>query len=158
MRARAWLDEVRKSAARIEDIVREIRALEQAHERVEAWVSSGSGGPRPRNATGDPTATQAQRRMAELEPLIAMRRRSLEEHQELVGSALAVLSLVADEVGRRDSLALELYYVDGADTWSEVAQEMHVSLRTAQRCRERAIDWLESHSPLRPWDGNNSST
>lgn len=142
-RARAWLERVRAASAAIEPLVREMSGYEDARDSMLPWRSTPRGGGSAIGAHSDPTASQAERRMAELEDLIADRRRRLVALQDVVGECGGVLARMAEELGERHAKAMELYYVDVADTWSDVAREMGVSYRHLGRIRNQAYAWIE---------------
>lgn len=144
-RARAWLESVRRAAARVEPTHREIAALVAAREEVCEWRLRGSGGGHGAGAHSDPTAAEAERRICELDDLIADRRARLIVLEDEVGSALAVLARMARSLGRWHADALELYYVDLAPTWSDVACEMGVSRTRLWQLRTEAYAWVESN-------------
>ncbi|MDO4539142.1 MAG: hypothetical protein Q4B54_13340, partial [Coriobacteriales bacterium] len=91
------------------------------------------------------TARDAERRMAELDSLIdavEAQRAALEDTlAEEYGTAL---DCVRAEVGPRNAEALELYYLDPAPTWSDVAREMGMSYRHVCRLRSEAYEWLDA--------------
>lgn len=142
-RARAWLERVRAASAAIEPLVREIAALTEAKDAVQSWRTSGSGGGRAHGVHSDPTASQVERRMSELGETIADRRRRLDAALRVVGECGIMLDRMRVSLGERHASALELYYVDVADTWSDVAREMGVSYRHLSRIRNQAYAWIE---------------
>lgn len=145
-RARAWLARVRSSAEAIEPLVREIAALEDARTRTLPWQTrSGGGGGGSIGAHSDPTASEAERRMASLDTLIASKRHELDVLTDTVGECGAALDRMRHTMGERHAQAIELYYIDRADTWSEVASEMDVSYRHLGRLRNQAYAWIEVH-------------
>lgn len=142
-RARAWLERVRSCAAAIDPLVREMSGYEDARDSMLPWRSTTRGGGSAIGAHSDPTASAAERRMAELEDLIAESRRRLVALQDVVGECGGVLTRMAVELGERHAQAIELYYIDVADTWSEVAREMGISYRHLSRIRNQAYAWIE---------------
>ena len=143
-RARAWLERVRSCAAAIDPLVREMSGYEDARESMLPWRSTSRGGSAI-GAHSDPTASAAERRMAELEDLIAESRRRLVALQDVVGECGSALARMAVELGERHAQAIELYYVDVADTWSDVAREMGGHRQTVWRLRDEAYAWIETH-------------
>lgn len=144
-RARSWLERVRAASSAIEPLVREIAALEEAMRTVQPWQSSGHDGGGTHGTHSDPTASQAERRMAELAEVIADRRRRLEAAQDVVGECGAMLDRMRSALGDRHADALELYYVDRAPTWSAVACEMGCGKTRVWQLRCEAYAWLEQH-------------
>lgn len=142
--ALAWLEKVRRASSNIEPLVREIAALEDARDQMLPW-RSGSGGHGGGAAHSDPTATEAERRMGDLDELIADRARRLDAMQGIVGDCGTMLGRMAECLGVIHAQAIELYYLDLADTWSEVAAEIGVSSRHLQRIRSDAYGWIEEH-------------
>ena len=141
----AWLERVRSAAARIEPLVREIAALRDANAEMLPWQTRSAGNGACVGAHSDPTASEAERRIQELGELIADRSRLLEAMQAVVGECGGVLADMAARLGPKHALALELYYVDLADTWSEVADEMGISYRWLCKLRNEAYSWIETH-------------
>lgn len=146
--AREWWEAVRRSARAIEPTLRELDALADADEECLSWYSAGGGGAAVRSGVSDPTADMALRRSADLDRLIAETQARLDEMEEQVGDALRLLRSVEDAVSARASLALELYYVDLADTWSDVADDIGVSRETLRADRDAALDWCDEHADL----------
>lgn len=142
-RARAWLETVRAAARRIEPLVREMSALADARDEMLPWQARGAGGGSGAGAHSDPTAQEAERRMVELGRLIEERRQALAACQDHVGACLAVLGRMRVSLGERHATALELYYVDLAPTWSDVAGEMGCGISTIYRMRDKAYGWIE---------------
>lgn len=141
-RARAWLESVRRAAARIEALSRELADLEDAREQVEPWSPRGCGG--AKSVHSDPTAAEAERRMGELDALICGTRARIVASEDVVGECLRVLSRMRDALGDDYTDMIELYYVDRrAQTWSEVADEMGLSVSTVYRMRMDAYAWIE---------------
>ena len=145
-RARAWLALVRAAAEAIEPKVREIAALEDARACTLPWQTrSGAGGGAHVGAHCDPTASEAERRMASLDALIAGKRHELDVLTDTVGECGAALDRMRHMLGERHAQAIELYYIDRADTWSEVAGEMGLSYRWVTSLRNEAYAWIEVH-------------
>ncbi len=145
-RARSWLARVRAAASSIEPLVREIAALKDARTRTLPWQTrSGGGGGGSGGAHSDPTASEAERRMASLVSLIAGKRHELDVLTDTVGECGAALDRMRHTLCERHAQAIEMYYIDGADTWSEVASEMDVSYRHLGRLRNQAYAWIEVH-------------
>ena len=144
-RARAWLERVRAASATIEPLVREIAALTEARDAVQPWRTSGSGVAPAHGTHSDPTATEAERRITELEMLIDSKRRELAAHQDVVGALLSALDTMGRDLTDRHAKVIELYYVDLAPTWSYVAFEMDCDRATVWRLRSSAYAWIELH-------------
>ena len=142
---RAWLESVRRASAEIEPLTREIRALEDARAEMLGWRTKTSGAGHGAGAHSDPTATAAEQRMCELDDLILAKRGEWERRVALVGACGEVLEYMGQSVGEKRRDALELYYVDCADTWSDVAREMGVSIKTLYRLRIEAYAWIETN-------------
>lgn len=143
--ARRWLDSIRRAAEAIEPLVRDISVLEYARDKMLGWRTRGSGsGARGLGAHSDPTATAAEQRMCELDDLIESKRGELQRRIADVGACGEMLEAMAHTIGRNHATALELYYVDCADTWSDVAREMGVSVKTLYRLRVEAYAWMET--------------
>lgn len=146
MVAREWFEGVRRSAGALESCQRQLSALLDAQMRVEPWgIAKGGGG---KASHSDPTATAAQSRMEGLESAIADERRKIDTHTEIVGEGLKVLEVVRVVVGERHATALELYYVDCAETWSDVACDMGLSRETVRAMRDAALRWVDAHVKL----------
>ena len=143
--ARAWLESVRAASARIEPITREIAALEAAREHVQPWSCSGSGSGGGALAHSDPTAVEAERRMGELDALIGDARARLDEAADAAGECLAALGRMSAALTPAHSGALELYYVDRAPTWSDVAREMDIGRTRLWQLRDEAYPWIEAN-------------
>lgn len=142
--AAAWLDEVRRQAMQVEPLFREHSALADARDRYQTWRVKGSGVASVRGGVSDPTAAEAEARMAELDHLLADVGAKLSHAQQAVGECLEALERMRACRMPSHAMALELYYVDCADTWSEVAREMRCSRRTAMRYRSEGIAWLDA--------------
>ena len=145
--AREWLDGVRVAAGRIEPLRRELVGLMEAREEVTTWKPKrGRGG--SKRTHSDPTAAQAEQRMGELDALISDVQTRIDANEEVVGEALKIIERMRTYLGRRHGDALELYYVDRAQTWQEVAYELRVSPTTVWRLRVEAYAWVEAHCKL----------
>lgn len=143
---RAWLDSVRRASAEIEPLVREIRALEDARDEMLGWrTKAGGSGAHSAGAHSDPTATVAEQRMCELDDLILARRGEWKRRVALVGACGEVLDDMGEAIGEKHMQALELYYVDCADTWSEVACEMRISRTRLWQMRIESYAWIDTH-------------
>lgn len=143
--ARAWLDRVRRASAAIEGAVRELAALKDAKAKTLVWRTSGAGTATGAGTHSDPTASEAERRMGELDVLIVEAERRLVLLQDQVGECGTMLDCMGEELGRRHAKAIELYYIDLAPTWSEVAEEMECSYRWLCKLRENAYAWIETN-------------
>lgn len=148
--ARAWLDSVRKASARIECLVRELSALRDARDEYTSFRTSGSGCGSSHGTHSDPTAAQAEAHMVQLEALIADRAAALGHAQSVVGWCLRVLDGMRRDLGERHAMAIELYYVDLAPTWSDVADEMRCDRTTVWRLRTESYAWIERVHSLPP--------
>lgn len=142
---RAWLDSVRHAAAEIEALGREITALQDARDEMLSWRTKASGAGHGAGAHSDPTAAAAEQRMCELDDLILARQGEWERKVAHVGTCGEVLDDMAQSVGEKHSKALELYYIDCADTWSEVACEMGVTYRRVCQLRTEAYAWIDAN-------------
>ena len=143
---RAWLESVRRASAGIEPLVREIRALEDARDDMLEWRTRATGASgHGAGAHSDPTAKAAERRMVELEELIASKQAEWQRKIAQVGACGEVLEAMAMAIGEKHALAIELYYVDCADTWSEVACEMDVTYRRVCQLRTEAYAWIDAN-------------
>lgn len=144
-RARAWLERVRVASSRIEPLVREIDGLKDARAEMLPWQTGKGGRGSGVGAHSDPTATQAERRIEGLDELIADKQAKLDAQIRTVGECGEILDAMAAKLGERHAKALELYYIDGADTWSEVAGELGISYSWLCRLRNEAYPWIEAH-------------
>ena len=143
--ARRWLDSIRRAAISIESLVREISALEDARDEMLGWRTKGTGpGTHGMGAHSDPTATAAEQRMCELDELIDAKRGELQRKIADVGACGDVLSAMAMSIGMGHAKAIELYYIDCAPTWSDVAYEMGVNVKRLYRLRIEAYAWIEA--------------
>lgn len=144
--AREWLDGVRVAAGRIEPLRRELVGLMDARDEVTTWKPRGRGG--SKRTHSDPTAAQAEQRMGELDALISDVQTRIDANEEVVGEALKIIERMRTYLGRRHGDVVELYYVDCAQTWQEVADELRVSPTTVWRLRVEAYAWVEAHCKL----------
>ena len=142
--ARAWLESVRRAVAGIEPAVRELSALEDARDETLPWKARGAAAGHGQGTHGDPTAEQAERRMSELGELIAKAQARLDGLQETVGVCLRMLDDMGRELGPNHVNVIELYYVNRAETWSEVAWELGLHRNTVRAIRDESYIWLES--------------
>lgn len=142
---RAWLESVRRASAEIEPLACEIRALEDARAETLGWRTKASGTGHGAGAHSDPTATAAEQRMCELDDLILAKRGEWERRVAEVGACGEVLEHMGASIGEKHKDALELYYVDCADTWSEVACEMNVTYRRVCQIRTEAYAWIDAN-------------
>ena len=148
MRACEWLARVRLASSRIEGLRRELSVLEDARRDCLPWTTRGSATHGSMGGThSDPTATEAQARIEGLDERIADVRAACDECERIVGDCLRMLDIMRHELGERHADVIELYYVDRADTWSEVAWEMGVSRRTVCRMRDEAFVWIDCVCP-----------
>lgn len=145
MRAREWLERVRRHARCIEPLTREVPALQAAYRDVLPWVTSGNGSGSTQ-AHSDPTANLAYARIDKLEELIERKRAQLEVSQDIVGECLRVLYAMENELSERHAMVLELYYIDQAQTWGEVASEMGIHRDTVRALRDSAMEWIDANS------------
>ena len=145
MTAREWLELVRAAAGEIEPLQRELSGLMAAHDQCVSWHTSHGGGGPCVGTHSDPTASLAQARMSELDAMVADVRAKLDERINLVGECGELLMRMERELGRRYRDVLEIYYIDLADTWSEVACEMGITYRHVQRLRDVAYEWMDRH-------------
>ena len=141
-RPRWWLESARTAAGQIEQVYREIAYVTAERDEAVRWGAGGgssSHGPMP----SDPTAREAQRRVEGLEDALRTARETLADLQGVVGRCLAALDAMSRALSSRHAEALELYYVDRAPTWSDVASEMGIGRSTLFRLRDQAYAWLE---------------
>ena len=145
MTAREWLELVRAAAGEIESLQRELSGLMAAHDQCVSWHTSHGGGGPCVGTHSDPTASLAQARMSELDAMVADVRAKLDERINLVGECGELLMRMERELGRKYRDVIEIYYIDLADTWSEVACEMGITYRHVQRLRDVAYEWMDRH-------------
>lgn len=139
--ARAWLERVRRASAAIEPAVRELAGLEDARDQMLSWRTVGTGSGTATHC--DPTAAAAEARMGELDALIADAEHRLEVLQDVVGECGTLLARMGESLGEEHARALELYYLDCAPTWSDVAWEMGVGRTHLWLMRAKAYEWIE---------------
>jgi hypothetical protein len=145
MTAREWLELVRVAAGEIEPLQRELSGLIAAHDQCVSWHTSHGGGGSCVGTHSDPTASLAQARMSELDAMVADVKSKLDERINLVGECGELLMRMERELGRKYREVIEIYYIDLADTWSEVACEMGITYRHVQRLRDVAYEWMDRH-------------
>ena len=142
-----WLDRVRDCAGRLDGLHQELLALIDARDACLPWQTKGSpmygsmGG-----STSNPTMAEALSRMDGLDEQIDRLTVAANECERAVGDCLRMLDEMRRDLGERHADALELYYVDCADTWSEVALEMGRHRDTVRAWRDEAIAWIDAHS------------
>jgi DNA-directed RNA polymerase sigma subunit (sigma70/sigma32) len=136
---------VRWHARRIEPLTREVPALIEAYRDVLPWATSGNGSGSAQ-AHSDPTANQAYARIDKLEELIERKRAQLEVSEGIVGDCLRVLDAMGRELSERHATVIETYYIDQAQTWSEVASDMGIHRDTVRSLRDSAFAWIEANS------------
>ena len=147
MTARDWLEHVRECASVIESLHRELSALEDARRDCLPWQTKGSTLYASMGGThSDPTASEAQARMDGLDEQIGRVRVRYDECVRVVGECGEVLDAMRRELGERYADVLELYYVDCADTWSEVSWEMGRHRDTVRAWRDDAVAWIDANS------------
>lgn len=145
-RIRWWLESVRRAAAEIEPLRREVDALSCARDECLPWQCKGSTLYASMGGThSDPTASEAQARMDGLDEQIGRVRVRYDECVCVVGECLRMLDAMRRELGERYAVVLELYYVDCAATWSEVACEMGMSRVHLYRIRDAAWSWADAY-------------
>lgn len=142
MTAREWLALVRMACHDIEGARRALAALEEARETCTSW-SPGGGGSHGLGTHSDPTASEAQRRILSLDAQIDEAEARVDELERLIGDGLRVIAAVRMAVGDGAADAIEVYYVDRAPTWSDVAHELGVTRETVRVWRDRALAWLD---------------
>ena len=144
MDAAEYFNGIRLSAARIAEVARTLSALEQCHEQYQSWKTKGAGGGHGVGTTSDPTAVMAEAHIG-LPDLIAGTRREYEALTDELAGCGDVLEAVAREVSPIAAEALELWSIDRAGTWTEVAEEMRMSRREVCRARDLAFCWCNHH-------------
>ncbi len=146
MTARDWLDMVRECAGRLDGLHQELKALIDARDACLPWQTKGSpmygsmGG-----STSNPTMAEALSRMDGLDEQIDRLTVATNECERCVGDCLRMLDEMRHDLGERHADAFELYYVDCADTWSEVALEMGMSRTHLCRIRDTAWSWANAY-------------
>ena len=136
MTSREWLEHVRECAAHIEPLHRELSALEDARRDCLPWQCKGSALYASMGGThSDPTASEAQARIDGLDEQIVRVRAEYDECVGVVGECLRMLETMRQELGECHAKTIEYYYINCADTWSEVAW-----------WRDEAFAWIAAHS------------
>ena len=103
-----------------------------------------AGGVRTRSsAARSPTESAAIMEMVVVPRLVAQR----EEHEEVVGKALAALSAVREWLGPLEADILEMFYIDGFLTW-EIAGELGMTVDSVFYRKRRAIKWMDDNLPM----------
>lgn len=144
--ARDWLEMVRDCAGELDGMHQELLALIDARDACLPWRTKGSpmygsmGG-----SCSNPTQTEALSRIVALDDQIATLTTKVDESERVVGDCLAMLDAMWHELGERYAKALEIYYIDCADTWSEVALEMGMSRTHLCRIRDAAWSWADAY-------------
>lgn len=105
-------------------------------------TSSGHG------AFSDPTATEAQARIEGLAGQIAATQAKIDDAERIVGEGLRLIAMVREAIGSQYASALELYYIDGAPTWSAVACEMGAHRNSVRLWRDIALAWIDANCAL----------
>ena len=147
MTAREWLELVRQAASEIEPLQRELTALEDARRDCLPWQTKSSMPYASMGGThSDPTASEAQARIGGLDSQIMRIRSAYDECTSVVGECLAILGTMRRELDERYADVLELYYIDCADTWSDVANELGRHRDTIRAWRDEAIEWIDANS------------
>ena len=147
MTSREWLEHVRECAAHIEPLHRELSALEDARRDCLPWQCKGSALYASMGGThSDPTASEAQARIDGLDEQIVRVRAEYDECVGVVGECLRMLETMRQELGECHAKTIEYYYINCADTWSEVAWEMGRHRDTVRAWREEAFAWIAAHS------------
>jgi len=140
-----WLEHVRHCAARVAVLAPEIQGLEYARNNILPWQVSGSGGGSA-GMHSDPTATQAHARIEGLEKMIAEKTDEFEHAGKVVGGCLRMLEDMSRELGGRYARVIELYYIDQAETWTDVAWEMGRHRDTILAWRKKSVAWIDKNS------------
>ena len=146
MLAREYIDKVRSCASRLDALHRELRALEDARDQYQPWQAKGSaltGG--VGGTCSDPTMTEALSRIDGLYEQIKTIRAKVDEAECIVGECLRMLDEMRRDLGDRHADVIELYCIDCAGTWTEVALEMGVSRAHMYRLRDAALVWVGAH-------------
>jgi hypothetical protein len=144
---RWWLESVRRAAVEIEPLQRELVALEDAKRDCLPWQTKGSTLYASMGGThSDPTASEAQARIDGLDGQIVDVRSRIDACERTVGDCLRMLDAMRRELGACYADVIEAYYIDCADTWSEVAWDMGKHRDTVRIWRDAAFDWLDANS------------
>jgi hypothetical protein len=147
MTARDWLEMVRDCAGELDGMHQELLALIDARDACLPWQTKGSpvygsmGG-----SCSNPTQAEALGRISGLDDQIALLTAKVNESERTVGDCLMMLDAMRCELGERYADVLELYYIDCADTWTEVALEMGRHRDTVRMWRDEAIAWIDANS------------
>lgn len=141
-----YLSRARSCARRIEPLMRELSALKAQLEAAQVWRTKGDDVGHAKGLTSDPTERTAEELLEHLPGQIAEVQADLTECKRIVGDCLSVLNDISGALGKEPALALEIYWIDGAETWSEVAEELHTSLLLTCRMRDQAYRWMERHN------------
>ena len=144
MTASDYFECARLSARELREAVTELATLEEADEQCVPWHPRSDSGAASPGAHGDPTAAAAEARIQDLGRMISARREAVAELRAVVRECQEVVAGIGAACGLRRSRVVSLYYVDLADTWSEVARELGVSLRTVYSDRDAAFEWLDA--------------
>lgn len=137
------LERVRSCSMALDSLHSELEALRYAEREVVPWTPCGSGSGPSTRTHSDPTATVAASRAGladRIERLVAC----IEEAERVVGEGLRLIDMVRGGLGAAHADVLEIYYIDGAATWSEVAEELGVSRMQVWRLRNNAYEWIEN--------------
>ena len=145
MEAWRYFAHVREVAATLDGLGAELCALIECDEQCLSHKTKGDACGHGVGTTSDPTARMAEARLS-MPERIASARRAYDNACDEVGEALSVIHRVHGEVSPLAAEALELWAVDRAPTWTDVASELHVSYKTVARARDKAYTWLDSHS------------
>ena len=132
---KAFLESARQSAKEVEVLTSRIG------NGGRDW---SAGGVRTRSsAARSPTESAAIMEMVVVPRLVAQR----EEHEEVVGKALAALSAVREWLGPLEADILEMFYIDGFLTW-EIAGELGMTVDSVFYRKRRAIKWMDDNLPM----------
>lgn len=141
-----YMSRARLAAQRIEPLTRELAALDDQLAAAQVWKTKADSVGHGKGTTSDPTAQTAEELLERLPRQMADVQADLTECKRIVGDCLAVLNDIGESVGRDAALALEIYWIDGAETWSEVAEELGTSLMLTCRMRDQAYRWMSHHN------------
>jgi hypothetical protein len=142
--AAAYFNGIRITSARIEEVSRTLSALRQCECDYQSWKTKGAGGGHGGGTTSDPTARMAEAHIG-LPDLIASTQREYEALADEIADCGHVLEVISREVSPTAATALELWAIDRAGTWSEVAEEMQTSRRAVCRARDLAYAWANRY-------------
>jgi hypothetical protein len=148
--AYAALELVRLRALSLDGLYREIGALRDAERNVTPWTTRGAGASTSseHGAHSDPTATEAQARIDGLARQIAATQAKIDDAERIVGEGLRLIASVREAVGDQYASVLEIYYIDGASTWSAIAYELGVHRNTVRLWRDIALAWIDANCAL----------